>query len=267
MTAGNSVVKLTAKTALKNNWLKCIAASLILIFSCLILLIAADYASYISNDAVGYILLAIGGIFLTFPLFLGLVRFFWRMIFGADDRQLVLFYYFSDREKYKRALRLSVSLALRAAGLAVLLFLPAIIIDIFSGVKIYDIMDIPIPIWTGNLYYLSVFLKTVAAVVLFFIMARYYLAPFLTVADEDMDVAEAMHMSCTLSKDTELDFIYLIFSFIGWILISVLIFPLVFTAPYFMTSLSVHTRFAVAEYNKKVEKNSDSDIPTFAAEI
>ena len=267
MIAGNSVVKLTARTALKNNWLKCIAASLALIFSCIILLSAADYAAYISNGAVGYILLGVGAVFLVFPLFLGLVRFFWRMIFGADDRWPLLFYYFSDRKKYGRALRLSLALALRAAGFALIMFLPAIIVDLFAGVKIYDMMDIPIPIWTGNLYYVSVFLKTVAAVILFFVMVRYYLAPFLAVADEDMEVAEAMHMSCTVSKDTALDYIYLIFSFLGWILISVLIFPLVFTVPYFMTSLSVHTRFAVAEYNKKVEKNSDSGIPTFAAEI
>lgn len=267
MTAGNSVVKLTAKTALKNNWLKCIAASLSLIFSCLISLIAADYASYISNDAVGYIFLAAVGIFLIFPLFLGVVRFFWRMIFGADDMQLVIFHYFSDKEKYKRALRLSASLAIRAVGFAAVMFLPAIVIDIFSGVKVYDMMDIPIPIWTGNLYYLTVFLKTVASVVLFFVMSRYYLAPILVVADEDMDVAEAMHMSCTLSRDTGLDFIYLIFSFLGWLLVSVLIFPLVFTLPYFTTSICVHARFAVAEYNKKVEKNSDSGIPTFSAEI
>lgn len=267
MSAGNSVVKLTAKTALKNNWLKCIAASLMLIFSCIVLLFAVDYAVYISNSAVGYILLAAGVIFLIFPLLLGLIRFFWRMIFGADDMQLVIFYYFSDREKYSRALRLSLTLALRTVGIAFLLFLPSIIIDVFSGVRIYDIMDIPIPIWTGNLYYLSAFLKAVAAVVLFFLMARYYLAPFLVVADEDMDVAEALHMSCTVSKETSLDFIYLVFSFLGWLLVSILVFPLCFTLPYFMTSLSVHARFAVAEYNKKVEKNSDSSVPTFSAEI
>ncbi|MEE1238668.1 MAG: hypothetical protein UHO61_01950 [Acutalibacteraceae bacterium] len=267
MTAGNSVVKLTAKTALKNNWLKCIAASLSLVFSCIIMLIAADYVSYISNDALGYILIAVGGIFLIFPLFLGIVRFFWRMIFGADDMQLVIFHYFSDRQNYKWALRLSLSLAIRAVGFAVVMFLPAIIIDIFSGVKIYEIMDIPIPIWTGNLYYISAFFKAVAGVVLFFIMSRYYLAPFLVVADEDMDIAEAMHMSCTIAKDTSLDFICLVFSFLGWILVSALIFPLAFTVPYFMTSLSIHARFAVAEYNKKAEKNLHSDIPTFSAEI
>ena len=69
MIAGNSVVKLTARTALKNNWLKCIAASLTLIFSCIILLSAADYIAYISNGAVGYILLGVGAVFLVFPLF------------------------------------------------------------------------------------------------------------------------------------------------------------------------------------------------------
>ena len=128
MTAGNSVVKLTAKTALKNYWLKCIAASLSLVFSCIIMLIAADYVSYISNDALGYILIAVGGIFLIFPLFLGVIRFFWRMIFGADDMQGVIFHYFSDKEKYKRALRLSAALAIRTAGFAAVVFLPAIVI-------------------------------------------------------------------------------------------------------------------------------------------
>ena len=98
-------------------------------------------------------------------------------------------------------------------------------------------------------------------------MLKYYLAPFLIVADENMEVGEAIHMSSTVSKNVMLDIIYLFLSFLGWIALSVLIIPLVFTMPYMLTSLSFHVRFAIAEYNKRVEKINQSDIPTFAAGI
>ena len=265
MTASSSVVKLTAKTALKNNWLKTSVASLIVLFAFFIISIASGFVSFVLNDFAAYVFLGICAIFLLFPLAFGLIKFFWRFIFGADDSPVSVFGYFSAKAEYKRALRLTVSLILRAAGFGLLLFFPAIIVDLFSGVKVYDFLNIPIPIWTSNFSYLSAFLKTLAGVALFFVMLKYYPAPFLVVADENMDVAEAIHMSVTISKNVMLDIIYLFLSFIGWIALSVLIIPLVFTMPYMLTSLSFHVRFAIAEYNKRVEKINQSDIPTYAA--
>ena len=131
----------------------------------------------------------------------------------------------------------------------------------------YDALKIPIPLWTSNLYFLSLFLKSVASVILAFVMARYYIAPFLLIADEDMDAAEAIHMSDVISKSTMLDFIYLFFSLLGWIILSVLIIPIMFTLPYIITSVSVHTRFAVAEYNKRVDKQNSETFPTFVVGI
>ena len=55
------------------------------------------------------------------------------------------------------------------------------------------------------------------------------------------------------------------FSFIGWIILSFLVIPLVFTLPYFLTSYAVHFRFAVAEYNKHVEESIADEFPTFVA--
>ena len=83
-------------------------------------------------------------------------------------------------------------------------------------------------------------------------MLRFYIAPILFVADENMDVSETLHMSTVISRKSSLDFIYLISSFIGWILISVLVIPLIFTLPYILTSYAVHVRFAIAEYNKHI---------------
>ena len=93
------------------------------------------------------------------------------------------------------------------------------------------------------------------------------MAPFLIAADEDMEVDEAIHMSDTISKRTMLDFIYLFFSFFGWILVSVLVFPLIFTMPYILISFGVHVRFAIAEYNKRIDLKTRESSNTFVAGI
>lgn len=265
MTASSSVVKLTARTALKNNWLKAIAACMTVISAFIIISGIASLTSYVGGNTFAYICEAILCFLLLFPLTHGLVRFFWRLLFGADDRPLAVFYFFSGKAEYMRAMRLITGLCLRLAFFAIILFIPAKIVDIFGSAKVYDLLDIPIPLWTSNLYYLSLFLKTVATVLLFFIMLRYYAAPILSVADEEMDASEAIHMSCVIYKRTMLDFIYLFFSFAGWLLLSLTVIPLVFTMPYFIAGVCVHTRFAIAEYNAFEERKATADIPKYVA--
>ncbi len=267
MVAGSSVVKLTAKTALKNYWLSSVIACLTVVFSYFISALSIGYIAEVAGDIAAYLLLGIIAFFMLAPLLLGVIRFFWRLIFGADDKPLSVFYWFSDGLKYKRALKLIAALALRALLFGLILFLPALIVDFFTGGTFYELFDLSIPLWTENLYYLSIFLKTIATVLLLFIMAKYYLAPFLIIADENMEIDEAVHMSSVIAKNTMLDYIYLIFSFFGWFIISVLVFPLVFTMPYFITSLSVHARFAIADYNKKADIINQSSFPTFSVEI
>lgn len=267
MTATSSVVKLTAKTALKNNWPKAAAVCVIPVCAWLISGLAVSLTAYMANEAAGAVLFAFLSFFVLLPLILGVIRFFWRMIFGADDSPVSVFYWFSSKNNYLRAVKLEFLLAVRALFFGIILFIPAMIVDLFAGSFLYDALKIPIPLWTSNLYYLSLFLKTVASVILVFIMARYYMAPFLLIADEEMDAAEAIHMSDVISKSTILDFIYLFFSLIGWIALSVLIIPIMFTLPYIITSVSVHVRFAVAEYNKRVDRQNSESFPTFVAGI
>ena len=91
----------------------------------------------------------------------------------------------------------------------------------------------------------------------------FYIAPVLFIADDNMDCAEAIHMSTIIAKGSSIDFVYLFFSFIGWILICFFLIPIVFVLPYLICSYLVHIRFAVAKYNKHIVKN-DNNIPTFA---
>jgi uncharacterized membrane protein YccF (DUF307 family) len=81
-----------------------------------------------------------------------------------------------------------------------------------------------------------------------------------------MDVYEAIHKSTLLSRATSIDFLGLLLSFFGWILLSVTVIPLIFTLPYFLTSYMVHSRFAVANYNKVVSKMSSYGEAQFSSE-
>ena len=89
----------------------------------------------------------------------------------------------------------------------------------------------------------------------------------LFVADESMDSAEAIHLSAVIAKKTKFDFLYLFFSFSGWILLSLLSVPMLFTFPYFVFSYLLHSAYSVSGFNEQLSHISYDDIPTFIAGI
>lgn len=252
MTGGSRIVKITAKTALKGNILKSVIAVSVFLFCYFICNYSAGIFSYTGNYSVSYIIFTLMFIFLIAPLFLGLIRFVWRMLFSANDNPIAVFYYLSDKKLYIKSLKLIFLLIFKAIPIGLLLFFPVILLWFFSQGFFYDFLDITMPLWIANINSLLKILIAFAVVVLAFYMLKFYIAPILFVADEEMDVSETLHMSTVISRKASLDFIYLISSFIGWILLSFLVIPLIFTLPYFLTSYAVHVRFAVAEYNKHI---------------
>lgn len=263
----SAVVKSTVKVALKGKWLKAIICGLVPFFVWLIIVLLSDVISQAAGDTAGMVLNILLCVFMLAPLILGTFRFFWRLLCDADDNCIIIFHYFSSRQLYFRAMRLTLALILRAVLFGAVLFLPSAIVDLFSGTWIYDMLQMPIPMWVSNLWMVSVFLKAVAAILLFFVMLRYYMAPMLIVSDENMETAEAIHMSAEISKTTSLEFLLLILSVIGWVILSAFFIPVFFTFPYFIALYLVHCRFCVAYYNNRIKLHTQSDIPTFAAGI
>ncbi len=268
MTITSYAVRKTARTALKKNWLNAVIACVAGLFSFILCVYAGSFFAIPAGDTAGNVLQVILAFFLLLPLFLGILRFYWRSLFGVQDNPLIIFYYFTEKRLYLRALKLWGALALRALVIGVLLFLPSWIAQLFAGSVIYDYLHLSIPLWTSNLLYVAQILRAAASVVLLFVMLRYYLSPILLIADEEMQVTEALHLSVLESKTSSLEFLALIGSFIGWGLLSILIFPLVFTLPYFLTACCVHGRFVFARYNKTVAAQTVPDEPpTYAANI
>lgn len=267
MTVSNKVVKITAKTVLENNMLKSIICVLPLIFCAII----NTYVSFILNTLgiplVSKILNLLCTVFLTLPIFFGVLRYFWRLSFSAEDGPISVFYYFSNFKVYNKCLKLIFYLIIKSLPIFIILALPVFAIWLISQGSVFKLMGVPVPLWTANLSYVITFLTTLSTIFLIIFMLKFYLAPLLLVADEDIDIAEAIHMSTVISKKSGLDFGFLIISFIGWILLSFLILPLIFTLPYFFSSYCVHCRFAITEYNNHIKTNSYDTPPTFNAEF
>jgi len=263
MSVASNVVKVTAKTALKGNYLKGIISGCVLLFCLIINYYISSLVELVSNLIIAEIYSLLFSVFVTFPLLMGVLRYFWRMIMNTTDNPMSVFYYFSEKALYFKTLKLFFTVAIRLLPIAVLIYLPAVFVWLLSQSRLFELFDLSIPIWSSNLQYAILFTNTLCTVIIAFISLRYYIAPILFISNDDLDVMEALHMSCVISKKSAFDFIFLFLSFLGWILLSILAFPLIFTLPYILTSYTIHSRFVIAEYNKHIANTAAKQYPSF----
>lgn len=263
MLAPSPVVKKSARDALRGNYLKCVAINCVLIFSFFIFTLAESLVATVLGDVLCVIFSIAAWIFVLAPLSLGVCYFFRRLIWESGDSLLLIFKYFSSASEYKRALHLISILTLKLVYALAVLSLPCIIVWIFSSTWFYDLFNVSIPVWTSGLLSLNSFLVIIAAFLLCFFMLKYYVSIFLFVGNDTMHPAEAVNMSNVISRRTGGDFFGLVLSFSGWILLSLLVFPLAFTLPYFFASYCTHCRFAVTAYNMDVDVINSKDTPYY----
>lgn len=258
MSATTKAVKSTAVTALKKNLVSAIFAGMTAVFLTFVFIFLTSVLSLVIGAILSNVLLILAYVFLLFPLYLGLLRFFWRLIYDAIDMPLSVFYYFSSFGLYKKSMKLIFTLLLKVFIVAILVFLPVVAVLLFSKGTIFNFFGANVPVWTANLDAVMGIINFIAVVILLGILLKYHLVPLLIVADEEMDIDEAFNMSVVISKKANLEFISLIASFVGWILLSLFAIPLIFTLPYMLTAYCVYFRFTVAEYNE-FAKNTIND--------
>ena len=267
MTSPSIVVKSTVKAILKGNYYKSICACLICIFISLSLQLTASLIGIAFGNAVLYILLSLLYFFLLFPTILGLLRFFRHLMWDKNDNIISVFYYFGSIELYKKAISSVFSLILRLFIIGLAVYLPSIILTILGMPQIYEFLGVAMPAFIRSIVETTTVFTVISTVIYLILAVRYYMTPFLLVADEEMDAGEALHMSKVISKKSALDFVGLVISFSFWILISLFIVPLPFTMPYIVLAYMVHCRFAVAHYNKIADSVNQNNIPFYSSDI
>ena len=262
MNLSTVAVKKTAKTALKGNYSGSVVACTLYIFAFIVCEICYEMVYSVLGAVFSFAFLLLITMFLIIPLTLGLIYFTVRFIFGAEAEPILIFKYFSSRKDFKRALIFAFSVLGNALFYGFLLLIPSFTVDIIADGRIFKLFGAQIPLWTSGLSGISAFLKILAFISLIAVMMKFYLAPFLFVANEDMAPIQTLHISKVISSVTKKDFIWLMLSFSGYILACLFVIPNIFIFPYFSASYCVHCRFCLAYYNNAVDK-INKEIPSF----
>ncbi len=248
----NTVVKITARTALKGRWLEAILASFTGYFGVLILTLGLSLG-ILTKD--GNIILAsalfavLFGVFILSPLFLGIIRYFWRLTNSLQDELPSVFHFFSDKTKYSRAIKLCFIMGWRIVTAIFVCMLPYVIVSLLSTDKLYMLIGRDVPIWAPSLILIRAFLYLVGIVCAVIYVLRYYLVPVLVAMNDDMLLLEAVHTSSMVAKRSGGAFFSLALSMLGWIFLTNLIMPALYTLPFIIACYVVHSRFAMANYN------------------
>lgn len=258
-------IKSMAREVLSKNFFVGIMATLPFVFSLTVLLLVVEVLYTVTNTAIAAIFDIAMICLLVLPLALGTFRFFSRWLEGVCDYPTTVFFYFSNIAVYRKSLNFILRLIIRLLISYFLLSLPAIIVGGLASADVYEFFGFAIPLWTPLLSTISNLLFVLSFIVFIFVNIKYYLSPYLFIIDDETTPANAMKMSMIISRRTQIDFIYLFFGMIVYVVLSLLFLPLIFTMPFLIMTYLVHSKYAVIEYNNTIEaltenKNTTGEI-------
>lgn len=245
----SKAVKSTALITLKENWAQSCAQSMIPVFATIIVFLCSVLLSLPFGNIIAYLIFAVIFSLIVAPLWLGTLRTFWRCANGINDGVSGCFYYFSKKNEYIRSVKFNLMILLHWIKVSLILLIPAILVHILTNSQIYDFFGLSIPLFVMNLRYLGVVFCIGALILGIAHLITLYLPAFLFVSIEDMKPPECLKRGREIGRYTKSRFFTHLISYMGWLVVSILLIPLIFTMPYLMMSYVVECRYNVAFYN------------------
>lgn len=155
------------------------------------------------------------------PVINGFLRFYFNTAKTGDGVFSDIFYYFDNKRLYANAMLFNLNLLIR--------FLPCLVLSI-SAIILFSL---------GDTFYIVIGCVIAALfIVLFFALFLRYFASFgLFLSDDSQKSSEYFKKSVVIMKRYRKSVLKLILSFTGWIILSIVIVPLIYTVPYFAMSM------------------------------
>ncbi len=237
-------IKSTAKYSLSKVWPKAVAVAFILFGAMVFPTLLYQFldvitASYIARYETVYT--GINGIYTFFvlaPLVFGVLRWFWGVTAQEDMPLSVLFSGFASAKEYGTALKVAWAFAWRIA----LAGIPMYIANAIS------LMELPLPDGidiTPILAMVAFGCGGVSFIITVFIVARLLPLPFSVINHPCQYVSDNVKESFIISKSTATHYFTLFVSLGGWLLLSLLFIPLLYTIPLFLACYAVLIRFSI----------------------
>lgn len=259
--ATSKAVKSTARAILSENRVGSVLACLIPIGTFFLGLLFCSLVGIFARDWVADLLFVLYGLLIFCPIMLGTLRFFWRFSAGVKDPLGAIFYYFGSFLSFKRALSFQLRLGWRLAVSYILLLIPSQVCLAFAGKGVVSLEKVFPESAFLFLFFGSVFLVCgILACIVYTV--RFFLAPFLLIADETMSPEDCVCRGYSIVRQTRYPFLTHVASFLGWLLAAAFCLPLPFVAPFLTVSYLVDCRYCVAYYNLCGEKEN-RNCPTY----
>ncbi len=270
-----SEIKKAARSALKHRWPEAIVVSVVLMatltlntFMQLMLMsifkvkevwtpfTPTDLPLYSQFASIGITLFsAVFSFLVIFPLVFGVMRWFWFVTGGSSVSVVDIFYYFSTPKIFFKALGLSIRLYIRLVIGAVVCFLPYILVGVATSPYLYDRLGVSMPIVMNGLLPLVSFFELFGFLAFLMWISIYLLCYTVIFSESEISSGEIIRRTVKITKGFRFNLIGFFFSFFGWLLLSLLAVPLIFTVPYLLASFAVYGR-EVYRASKHTEQQS-----------
>lgn len=211
-----------------------------------------------------FALIGVAQITLAYPLAVGVCRWFFAFADGKYPSVDIIFFPFT-RKDYGRTVVFSLRLFLKELMWGALCALPGLLISSLAYVFGFGSMLMAPNLMENDFYGLyctgiSTFMLGIAASK--FICARYFLANYIFASSETVTGKEAVKLSVRMMKGRKTSLIGLIFTFTGWLLLTVPTFglSLIYTVPYFNTSLGIYAKQSIDLYLEKTAANKTESV-------
>ena len=257
-----SEIKKAARGALKHCWPEAIIVSVVLIatlmlntFMQLMLMsifkvkevwtpfTPTDLPLYSQFASVGITLFsAVFSFLVIFPLIFGVMRWFWAVTGGSSVGVGDIFYYFSSPKIFFKTLGLSIRLYIMLVIGAIVCFLPYILVGIATSPYLYDSLGVSMPIVMNGLLPLVSFFELFGFLAFLMWISMYLLCYTVIFAEPEISSGEIIRRTVKVTKGFRFNTVGFFFSFFGWLLLSLLAVPLIFTVPYLLASFAVYGR-------------------------
>ena len=267
-----SEIKKAAKGSLKHRWTEGIAVSLVLLATALLNTVmqaalqmifkvdtvwspmsptAVPLQSVIASIGIT-LFSAVFTLIVMLPLLFGTLRWFWLVTGGGDPNLGEVFYYFSSARSFLKALGISVSIFWRLVLGAVLCFLPYAAVSVLTNSEFYSFLGIGMPTYMSSLYSLGTILEILGFFLLLLWVSGYAMFYVAMFSEPELSTRQTIKLTVKLSKQNRMRFVGFFFTFFGLVLLSLLMIPLLYFLPFFMTSLCIYGR----EVYRSAQRNS-----------
>lgn len=179
------------------------------------------------------------------PLFYGALDWFWQTAHGAEEPVATVFRYYETRSDYRRAVGACLAIAARLVITITVCSLPAALFYVIAEKAAVSGRG---GIYTGLLLVIALVLEVIGLLFALLFSTRWFCVIPCLLSDETLSINHAFVLSKMMTASCRTELFVFDLHFAGWALLSLLIIPLMYTVPHFLSCYVCRAKFLIRRF-------------------